>query len=134
MSFTFPRTRRIRRRCDFEHIYEHGQLYQDALFRIFYVRKSPTEPGRLGISVGKKLGKAHVRNRLKRILREAFRLHPELTAGLDVIIQPRPEVLALTNAQISRRFVEALAALSSPSPPSPSPLPAPLRKRRRREG
>jgi ribonuclease P protein component len=114
MSFTFPRTRRIRRRCDFEHIYEHGQLYKDELFRIFYVRT--TEPGRLGLSIAKHLGKAHTRNRLKRILRETFRLHPELAAGLDIIIQPRPEVLALTNAQISQRFVEALTALSTSSP------------------
>jgi ribonuclease P protein component len=130
MSFTFPRSRRIRRRCDFKHIYEHGRLYKDELFRIFYVRTS--EPGRLGLSIAKKLGKAHARNRLKRILRETFRLHPELTAGLDMIVQPRPKVLALTNAQISRRFVEALTALSSPSPlPSPLlPHPDPLRLRR----
>jgi ribonuclease P protein component len=113
MSFKFPRTRRIRRRCDFAYIYEHGRLYRDELFRILYVHTG--EPGRLGLSITKKLGKAHARNRLKRILRETFRLHPELTAGLDMIIQPRPEVLALTNAQISRRFVEALTALSASS-------------------
>jgi len=114
MPFTFPRTRRIRRRREFEYIYEHGQLYHDARFRIFYVRKSPTEPGRLGISVSKKLGKAHLRNRIKRIIRETFRLHPELTAGLDLIIQPRPALLTLTNAQISQYLLEALQAIAHP--------------------
>ena len=113
MSFRFSRTRRIRSRRDFEHIYEHGQLYKDEFFRIFYVRKSSTELGRLGLSISKKLGKAHVRNRLKRIIREAFRLHPELTIGLDLIVQPYPAVLALSNTQLHQRFLEALRALQA---------------------
>lgn len=113
MSFRFSRTQRIRSRRDFQHIYEHGQLYKDEFVRIFYVHKSPTEPGRLGLSISKKLGKAHVRNRIKRIIRETFRLHPELTVGLDLIVQPRPTVASLTNAQLSQRFLEALTALQA---------------------
>ncbi len=115
MSFRFSRARRIRKRRDFEYIYEHGQLYQDEFFRIFYVRKSPTELGRLGISISKKLGKAHERNRIKRILKETFRLHPELTAGLDLIVQPRPSVPPLENAQISQCFLKSLGALRGAS-------------------
>lgn len=113
MSFTFSRAQRIRSQSDFAYIYEHGRLYKDECFRIFYVRKSSTEPGRLGLSISRKLGKAHVRNRIKRIIRETFRLHPELTLGLDLIVQPRPAVLALSNAQLCQRFLEALAALST---------------------
>ncbi len=111
MSFRFSRTRRIRSRSDFQYIYEHGQLYKDEFFRIFYVCRSPTDLGRLGLSISKKLGKAHVRNRIKRIIREAFRLHPQLTTGLDLIVQPRPAVLTLSNTQLSQRFVAALIAL-----------------------
>lgn len=45
---------------------------------------------RLGLSVSKRLGNAVARNRWKRILREAFRLHREqLPAGLDLVIVPR---------------------------------------------
>lgn len=111
MSFSFARTQRIRSRSDFQYVYEHGQLYKDEFFRIFYVRTE--KAGRLGLSISKKLGKAHVRNRIKRIVRETFRLHPELTLGLDLIVQPRPAVLALSNAQLCQRFLEALAALST---------------------
>lgn len=116
MSFRFSRTQRIRRRRDFEYIYGHGRLYQDECFRIFYVRKSPTELGRLGVSISKKLGKAHARNRIKRIIKETFRLHPELTAGLNLIVQPRPSVPSLENAQIRQRFLEALKALTHTAP------------------
>jgi ribonuclease P protein component len=113
MSFGFSRARRIRTRSDFQNIYDQGWLYQNGCFRIFYVRKDLTEPGRLGLSIGKKLGKAHIRNRLKRLVREMFRLHPDLTAGLDLIVQPQPAILSLKNAQIRERFLKALQALSS---------------------
>ncbi|MCX8103863.1 MAG: ribonuclease P protein component [Candidatus Bipolaricaulota bacterium] len=111
MSFKFSRAQRIRSRSDFAYIYEHGQLYKDEFFRVFYVRKHPPEPGRLGLSISKKLGKAHVRNRIKRIIRETFRLHPELTGRLDLIVQPRSTAATLSNEQLRQRFVEALIAL-----------------------
>lgn len=106
MSSKFPRAHRIRTRTDFQRVYQQGQLYQDGFFRIFYLRKDPTEPGRLGVSVGKSLGKATVRNRLKRLLRETFRRHPQLSAGLELIVQPQ-------SAENTReRFLQALKALA----------------------
>lgn len=112
MRYPFPRARRIRTRQEFQRLYEQSRLYRDEYFRIFYLKKDFSETGRLGLSVSKKLGKAHDRNRIRRLLREAFRLHPELSAGLDLIVQPKTEAAHLKNEQLREKFLQALHALS----------------------
>ncbi len=112
MRYLFPRARRLRTRTEFQQIYHQGRLYRDEYFRVFYLRKDFSEAGRLGLSVSKKLGKAHERNRVRRILREVFRLHPELGVGLDLIVQPKSEAVKLENAQLRERFLRVLQALA----------------------
>ncbi len=66
---------RLSRSSDFQRIYRQGSSTASR-FLVLYWFKRPTEPGdegpRLGLSVSKKLGGAVVRNRVKRLLREAF--------------------------------------------------------------
>lgn len=113
MTYKFPRARRIRTRREFQRVYEQSRLYRDEYFRIFYLKKDCSEAGRLGLSVSKQLGKAHSRNRIKRILRETFRLHPHLSQGFDLIVQPKAAIAQLERQQLRERFRQALQALSA---------------------
>ncbi len=74
---TFRREERIRRRAEFERIYREGAKLQSLHFRIS-VRPNSLPHRRLGITVGKRIGPAVRRNRLKRLIREFFRLNKDI--------------------------------------------------------
>ena len=76
-------------------------------YLVLYARKNRTEQNRVGVTVSKKLGKAVVRNRVRRRLREVYRLHEEQFApGWDIVIVARSRCIGadfgkLTNAYLS---------------------------------
>jgi ribonuclease P protein component len=80
---------RLRRAADFKHVYERRQSAGDGLLLVFGCENGLSHP-RIGLSVSRKVGPAVVRNRWKRRIREAFRIHLDrLPAGLDLIVIPR---------------------------------------------
>lgn len=85
----FARRLRILRRADFERAMKEGLQADDARMTLWALsnRRAKT---RLGLVVGRKHGTAVRRNRIKRVLREAFRLsRPQLPTGLDLVCAPR---------------------------------------------
>jgi ribonuclease P protein component len=112
MSQKFSKNQRIRRRRDFDRIYHQGRHLQNEFFRMHYCELSDlAQPGRLGLTIGKALGKAVERNRLKRLLREVFRQNQELTLGLELVIQPQTALSSLENSQIRESFLALLRCL-----------------------
>ncbi len=78
---------------------------------------------RLGLSIGRRVGNAVARNRLKRFIREAFRLNQlALRPGTDFIVSVRPHK-ALDFADYQRHFLDAAAAVSAKLPASSPPAP-----------
>jgi ribonuclease P protein component len=68
---------------------------------------------RLGVVASRKVGPSVVRNRAKRLVREAFRLHPEVfPRGLDVVIIVRPGTHLLGLAELAAEVVGAAPALA----------------------
>jgi len=87
----FRPAERIRRRAEFQQVYERGTRVHSRFCTLF-VLPSGREAGRLGIAATRKLGGAVVRNRAKRLIREVFRRN-KITGGFDVVVVPKRELL-----------------------------------------
>jgi ribonuclease P protein component len=84
-----PRGWRIQNGADFRRAYERRCSAADGRLLVFGCPNGLEHP-RLGLSVSRKVGGAVVRNRWKRLIREAFRLSREqLPGGIDLIVIPR---------------------------------------------
>jgi indole-3-glycerol phosphate synthase len=89
-SFTFPQSYRMKSPAEFERAYARKRSASDGVLIVYACENGLAHP-RLGCSVSKKVGGAVVRNRYKRLFREAFRLsRHELPTGTDLVVIPRP--------------------------------------------
>src|ERR671917_2052792 len=88
------RRRRLSRSGEFERVYREGRSHASRHLVVYAFPRAGEPDGeapRLGVSVGRKLGGAVERNRVKRMLREAFwAAADELQDGLDFVIVARP--------------------------------------------
>ena len=98
-SATFRPHERMRDPADFRRAFERRKTASDDVL-IVYAAENGRNFARLGISVGKKKVKTAVaRNRIKRRLREAFRLSKsDLPAGVDFVVVPRGPAIAFDRA------------------------------------
>jgi len=111
LGFRFPVHLRLRQHRDFERILSQGLRVGDHRLTVWAQANGLNHP-RLGLIVGAKHGNAVRRNRLKRILREAFRLsRPRLPAGLDLVCSPRvnADISLDTSVESLTRLAERLA-------------------------
>lgn len=98
---------RLRRHSDYGRAYAAGRKRQSASMSWWLAPNQGAS--RVGLTVGKVLGKAHERNRIKRRMREALRRHAELLPpGCDLIFHPRRVVLTLEFTQLEREIVRIL--------------------------
>jgi ribonuclease P protein component len=84
-------SQRIRRRPEFERIYNQGARIHGRFMTLFVLPNGGHCP-RFGVAATRKLGSAVERNRAKRLSREVFRRN-KVTAALDIVIVPRREML-----------------------------------------
>jgi ribonuclease P protein component len=99
---TFRPNEHVRRRADFEQIYESGARVSGRFMTVFAsATREPT--ARLGIAATRKIGGAVVRNRAKRLVRELFR-HHKPAESLDVVVVPRREFLDAPYSTLEREF------------------------------
>jgi ribonuclease P protein component len=106
----------IRHGADFDRVYRRRASASDRYLLVFGFPNGLNH-ARLGLSVSRKVGGAVVRNRWKRLIREAFRLgHPDFPKGLDLVVIPRrggeePKLANLlpSLAQLTNRVASKIA-------------------------
>ena len=81
----------IRRRAEFQQVYEQGARIRGR-FSTLFLLPNKLSIGRLGIAATRKLGGAVQRNRAKRLIREVFRRN-KLADGFDVVVVPKRDLL-----------------------------------------
>jgi len=87
----------------------HTSGHADA-YLVLYARKNRIQSNRVGITVSKKLGKAHVRNRVRRRLREVYRLNEaKFKPGWDIVVVARSKAVDAPFDKLTASYL-ALAA------------------------
>ena len=118
---SMPRGRdrgRLTRRAEFDAVYRNGRRRSSRQFTVFFAANGLAE-SRFGMSVGRALGGAVVRNRIRRRVREVLRLHRrEIPSGWDIIVHPRASV---AKADFTSLGDELLGLVRNSLPASPVP-------------
>lgn len=101
MRFSFKKEDRILKRSEFLEITRFGRKFQNDGFIVF-IKPGKTDGSRLGVTVTRKVGKAAQRNRIKRQVREFFRLNRQhLNQSWDINIVAKSKAADLSSKKVS---------------------------------
>jgi len=106
--YYFKKKHKIRKRRDFQSIYQEGRRIHSKSF-VILLRRNDEGEKRLGITVSKKVGNAVKRNRIKRLLREYFRLNRDrFPDSMDVVFIARKDISLLKYPEVCRELDDVL--------------------------
>lgn len=101
---TFPKALRLLTPAQFRWVFADATKFANRHWTLL-VRKNYLPYPRMGLAISKKqAGKAHSRNRLKRLARETFRRHKQALVGYDIVVLARKGVTEVDNATLVQSF------------------------------
>lgn len=103
---------RLRKHADYQRVYQASRKHFSKQMAYFFTLQSGEGTPRVGLTVGKVMGKAVDRNRIKRRMRETVRRNlATLTLPVDVILHPRRSVIDLDFATLDREVARVFLAI-----------------------
>lgn len=100
---------RIKKNKQFQLAFREGKSFANRQLVIYYVERPEQSHFRIGLSVGKKIGNAVVRNRIKRYLRQAFQeLENEIPGSHDIVIIARKPASEMGFKEIKKSLIHLL--------------------------
>ena len=104
-------TSTLNKNYEFHRLYAKGKSAVTP-FLVVYARRSKRPGNRIGFTVGTKLGKAVKRNRVRRRLREIYRLHEaDIVRGTELVVVARGRAVTATYRQLEAAFLSACGKL-----------------------
>ena len=103
--FGLPRNRILKKKKDFQAVYSRGKSYANR-FLVLYVFRSNGFQGKVGFAAGKKLGNAVKRNRVKRLLRESYRMNQgAIKEGVSLLLVGRKAAVDAGCQDLEKAFL-----------------------------
>lgn len=99
LDFRLPKSEILRRGADFRALFKNGKVWEGKSIRVFYL---PGSKRQVGFFVQKKFGKAVVRNRAKRRMREVYRLYKCQLKNYYIIMVAKPEIQTVKFSEIEK--------------------------------
>ncbi|MBZ5522780.1 MAG: ribonuclease P protein component [Acidobacteriia bacterium] len=109
---SFGKSSRLLKHADFQAVYQQGRKHFSGNLTVFYRRRDDESGPRVGFTVGKVLGGAVQRNRIRRRMRAAVQKSlAQLALPLDVVMHPRRQVLEMEFSRLEQEVSQVFAAL-----------------------
>jgi len=113
-SLKFPKSSRLINKKDFARVLRARNRFLGRFVAIDYNRRGEAFSPKLGITASRRYGKAHLRNRFKRVVREAFRLlYAEFPPGLELNVSPLARTQNFSRAMVIEDLTLFLSKLEN---------------------